>query len=129
MKKIIFIYLFLALCSPANAESTQDLNKCASVMQLGAMTTKMSVNSAPPYAREKYQRKYEFFMQGFINLKKNAKRNPDYVSDKSFEDKSVEGSTNMLSSMRDGSLSAATFNELTKNCIFMSGLNLSDLPQ
>ena len=129
MKNIIVLIVLAIPPFFCNAQSAGELNRCSSVMLLGAAVAQMSLKSAPPYARDKYEKQTQFFFQGNLNLKKKAKTNSSYFGDKSFEDSSFEGLKVMQKQMHDGLLSTEAVNQSLRECISMAGLNFADYPR
>ena len=98
-------------------------------MLLGATVAQMSLKSAPPYARDKYEKQTQFFFQGNLNLKKKARASLSYVGDKAFEDSSFEGLKDMQKQIHDGLLSTEAVNQSLRDCMSMAGLNFADYPR
>jgi hypothetical protein len=126
-----FIVLIVLAIPPffCNAQSSGELNRCSSVMLLGATVAQMSLKSAPPYARDKYEKQTQFFFQGNLNLKKKARASLSYVGDKAFEDSSFEGLKDMQKQIHDGLLSTEAVNQSLRDCMSMAGLNFADYPR
>ncbi len=75
---IIVPCLMMVTASSAHADDYTNYAECGAYFGVSAVMTKLSENNAPDYARDKYEKRYQFFLQGDNKLKRLAKNNPQY---------------------------------------------------
>ena len=118
-----------AIGSPALAASggtLQSYADCAGIFVIMGITQQLDEERAPPYARDVYQKRNEFYLQGMVNLQRRAEKIPGYDEEK-FKASSAQATDREQDALKaSGAAYLPTFNEKVRICIGMAGL--SDIP-
>ena len=124
----IVTYLIFVFPVKAFAGGIDDYAKCSGVMASGALIQQMNLKYAPPYAKEKYEKKYQFYLQGVVNLKNNARDEKNF-NEKKFDKLADYYAKQNMSFLRcnPDQDELEQFNSQIKLCVEMSNLNEEDL--
>ena len=109
----------------SGGQKLQSYVECGAVLQLLAIMQMLNERSAPPYAKDKYQKRYQFYLQGSVNIEDLARATDGYVKEKYSElvDAKANAERELLSDRY-----LPVFNSKAANCIGIAGLNRADLP-
>jgi len=116
------------------ASKVSQYEACGGAFMFAAVGAKLGERSAPEYARDRYEKRYQFFLQGGFNLQQLAKRDPKY-NEKTYNenvDKACMDFKHNANEANDrGELESYTgaINVLLEQCVVVAGLNREDLPQ
>lgn len=127
MKKLLIAIALIASCTFAKAESTANLIDCSAMLGMGYLLSEMTLQSAPQYSRDKYEKRKNFFLQGRLNLLKQARKNPDFISEKDWNDRTTKQMGEIKKEFQYAS--AETVNESIAICISVANLRMADFPQ
>ena len=109
-----------------NQIKLQSYAECAGVFELAGITQKLAERDAPPYARDKYRQRYEFYLQGSVNIERYAAKIDGYDKEK-FAELTHAAYRTESDSLNESYL--PIFNKKIEVCVGMALLNLSDFPQ
>ena len=112
----------------ADSPTYQENINCSAVMKLSGVLKMKAMNEAPSYARDKYKKQVQFFMQGQTNLENQAKRLAGYANQQTYESSVSASTTNIFNNLQGNKTSYEQFLSATGICLKMAGLNMSDFP-